>query len=352
MWLAAAVCITGATPQALPPLYTLVDVGEVQVPACPCVTSPFMLPSYRPGLGYGEGPATPSVDAPHAQADPQRHREEQAAAARDAEHGLAGNPSSSFGVGLYLSERAFIAGGDARTEEEAARWLHLAAQQGVPDASMSLAHRYLRGRGVKQDDAAAAFWFDDAARKGNNVGMVAIGLLYAAGRGVPQDWDAAVWWWRKAQPTTPLASRLLGDAYVCGLGVAANNEQAVLAYRKSADSGDLTGSIQLGHMYANGCASPDDESAVKAYRRAADAGYPEAQVALSDLIRTGRGGPPNPAEAYYWAKVAELRLRDGAQRQRAAAAAKAAARLMSVDEVAAAEQIVKTILADGAKPLR
>ena len=83
--------------------------------------------------------------------------------------------------------------------------------------------------------------------------MVALGLLYAAGRGVPQDWAAAVYWWRKAEPTHPFASRLLGDAYVCGLGLSPSHERALHAYRSSVERGDVI----LVSMAAFGQTGPD-----------------------------------------------------------------------------------------------
>jgi TPR repeat protein len=349
-----AVCIAAATasPQPLPHIYTLVDLGSVPAPDCPCIGTPFSLPAYRVGDGYADGAAAPEGGAPASAADRKRYAAERALIGRDVEAGRAGDPGASLSVALHLSERPEIAGDDRKVQEEAARWLYLAARDGSPDAAMFLGYRYRRGNGVEQSDEAAAYWFHQAATAGNNVAMVALGLLYSAGRGVPQDPAAAIWWWRKAQPTTPLASRFLGDAYACGIGAARDPALAVREYKKSSERGDDSANIQLGQMHANGCAAADDGAAVKAFRRAADAGYPEAQVALSELIRQGRGEGPNPDEAYYWARLAERRLPSGALHARATAAAKAAAAFMVSDAVAAADRMVDQVIAEARKSIR
>ena len=44
--------------------YVLIDSGPVRVPAtCSCISSPFTVPTPRPGWGYGTGPAAPSENA-------------------------------------------------------------------------------------------------------------------------------------------------------------------------------------------------------------------------------------------------------------------------------------------------
>lgn len=341
-----------ALAQYPPDFYSLVDAGAVSAPPCACVTAPFAVPRYRPRRGY-EGAAAPlEASAPPSVAELQRYLAARRSIARDVEEGRSGNPNASFGVALYLSVQPATPRADAMTEAAAMQWLHLAAEQGHPDAYAFLGYRYRDGLAVERSDQAAAYWFHRAAAEGNNIGMVALGLLYAAGRGVPQDWAAAVSWWRKAEPTHAFAARLVGDAYVCGLGVSAEPERATRAYRHAIERGEPTASMQLAQMYANGCASGDDDAAVDAFKRAAEAGLPEAQIALSEFLRSGRGGASRHADAYYWARLAERRLPHGALRMRAAAAVAAAARVLPVDEIAGAEQMVSVMVTEAAKPLR
>jgi TPR repeat protein len=294
---AAGMNVAGAPPRGLPSLYELVDAGAIDAPACPCISSPFALPEFRPDSRFHFGAASPAA------------------------------------LEWTIPERELLSSADA---------------------ALFAGYRYRHGIGVRQSDEAAAYWYYESAVRGNNVAMVAVGLMYAAGSVVPQDFEAAAWWWQQALPTTPLASRLLGDASICGFGVRASPERAMAEYRRAAERGDPTGIIRFADMHVNGCGSPDDVIAVTWYRKAADEGYPEAQIALSDLIRSGRGVEmPDAAEAYHWARLAERRVpHDSPLRRRAADAARASARLMPGDAVTAADQMVEAVIANAAKAFR
>ena len=332
-------------------VYALVDAGRVTVPAaCSCISAPFTL-TYAPTWGPRSGPAAPLAGTP----PPINYNhlaDDRASFAAKAQDGLSGNGHASIGMAMHLNTESALAGTNPPTEEEAARWLNLAAAQQHPDAFRLLAFRYSHGRGVPQSDPAAAYWFHQGAVRGDAISMIALGLRYAAGLGVARDWNAAVRWWTRAQARAPLASRFLGDAYACGVGVEPEPARAAAAYKAAAEAGELTASTQLGHLYAKGCVGPDDAAAVKAYERAADEGDPEAQVALSDLVRLGRGTDPNPYKAYTLARLAELRLPEGTLRTLAADRVKSALRLMRPEAVAAQEAMVQGMLATAAKPVR
>jgi TPR repeat protein len=336
-------------------IYDFMDLGPAPTTACTCVPNAFALPSYRPGWGYGQGPATPGDDAPLSDADRRInaawYAEETKGFHIEAANGLEGNPNDSLTVVQNLQLHRAIFGPDDHLDAEAVRWLTLAAQQGHQDAFRMLGQTYAHGWGVKPDQTMAAYWFDQGARHDDPISMTAIGFLFAAGRGVVQDWGTALAWWRRAETRTPLAARFLGDAYACGAGVRENHERALAAYRQFAKM-DPSSSIQIGHMYVKGCAPPDDAAAVAAFRNAADQGYPDAQVELSDLLWQGRGTEPNPLEAYLWARLAERRLPSGDLKTRASARVAAARRLLSEAELAAEDRMIDGMLAEAAKPIR
>ena len=332
-------------------VYALVDAGAIQVPgSCSCITSPFTL-MYPPSRGPMNGPGSPLGGSPP-QINMNHVLDDRVSFGHRAEDGLSGNGNASVGIAMHLAVESALAGTHLQTEVEAARWLHLAVNQEHRDAFRLLAFRYAHGRGVAQNDTAAAYWFHQGALRGDEISMTALGLRYAAGRGVNQNWNAAVTWLRRAQAKTPVASRFVGDAYACGLGVDAAPALAVAAYTAAAEAGELSSSTQLGHMYAKGCAEAGDAEAVKAYQRSADAGDPEAQVALSELVRQGRGIDPNPYSAYTWARLAELRLPEGALKTLAAERVRSAVRLMNPEAVPAQEALVKSLIASSAPPIR
>jgi TPR repeat protein len=295
-------------------------------------------------------------NAPISEADRRRNAvwyavEEREIARRTAYEGRDGNGHASMAVAHHLSVHASIFGPDERFEQDAVRWLMLAAEQQHPDAFRLLGYRNAQGRGVPKDYAAAAYWFDQGARRDDPISMTAIGFLYAAGRGVEQNWPAAIRWWQRAETRAPLASRYLGDAYACGMGVDEDRERALAAYKRFADV-EPSSSIQLAHMYVRGCATPDDKAALAAFRRAADQGYPEAQIELSELLREGRGAEPNPYEAYYWARLAERRLESGDLRTLAESRVRQATQRLSAFETADADKIVTAIIEACSKPMR
>ena len=339
----------------LPSAYEILDLGSAPAVTCSCVPNPFTLPAYRPGWGYGSGPAVPLEDAAITDADRRLnaawYAQEGANLNAMMENGLDGNQADSLAVAMHLGLHKFVVGPDDRIEQETVRWLTLAAEQGHNDASRLLALRYLHGSGVARDDARAAAWFDQAARHDDPVSMTALGLLYATGRGVPQNWRSARWWWQRAERRTPFAARFLGDAYACGAGVPEDRERARQAYTRAAESEPSSG-MQLGYMHLRGCAGPDDKAALSAFKIAADQGFPEAQVELSDLLRDGRGADNDPLQAYLWARLAERRLPDGRLKSRAADLAAAAARLVPAIVIASEDRMIDAMIASDAKPIR
>jgi TPR repeat protein len=334
--------------------YVLIDTGPVPVPAaCPCISSPFTVPALRPGWGYGDGPAAPSEDAPASEAarrlQARRDAEDRAALPGRIEDALAGNGNASLAIAMDLMNGT----PGPRVDQEAARWLYLAASQNHHDAFIRLGYIYSRGIGVPEDTATAAYWYRAAARHGDKYGMVAVGLLYAAGRGVKQDWSAgARWWTQAAEAGLPLASRFLGDAYACGLGVAPDAERAVAEYRRAADAGETSSSVQLGHMYRTGCVRGEDKIMAAAYQKAADSGDPEAQIALSTLFFDGRGVDQDFYRAYMWARLAERRLPPGELGESARTHATKAARQLSAFLIADAERFVDGVIRLGSTPMR
>ena len=112
------------------------------------------------------------------------------------------------------------------------------AEDGDPDAMVSLGFMYADGKGVIEDDKESAKWWRKAAELGNAKAMVFLGVMYAYGKGVIEDDKEAVKWYRKAAE--------LGDAdamfnlcvrYYLGEGVSQDYKQAVKWYSKAAELG-------------------------------------------------------------------------------------------------------------------
>src|SRR5262245_19343672 len=124
MLLAAAAGVAARqqlTPYLPPPegssVYDILDFGPAPAIQCTCVPNPFAVPSYRPGWGYGSGPAVPMEDAPISEADRRTNRDwyEQEAQLirRVSDEALGGNnPIASLAVAMHFSARKAIFGDD------------------------------------------------------------------------------------------------------------------------------------------------------------------------------------------------------------------------------------------------
>jgi TPR repeat protein len=75
----------------------------------------------------------------------------------------------------------------AKDEDEAARWLRKAADQGHIAAQNNLGRMYRHGRGVAEDEAEAVRWFRKAADESHAAAQFNLGVRYQEGRGVAKD---------------------------------------------------------------------------------------------------------------------------------------------------------------------
>ena len=108
-------------------------------------------------------------------------------------------------------------------DQEAAKWLQLAADQGDARAQTVLGLMYGTGEGVPKNDQEAAKWYRMAADQGYALAQFNLGLMYYHGEGVPKDYQESIKW-----------------------------------YRKSAEQGDADAQVALGRMYRKGEGVPRD----------------------------------------------------------------------------------------------
>ncbi|MDQ3260969.1 MAG: sel1 repeat family protein, partial [Pseudomonadota bacterium] len=76
--------------------------------------------------------------------------------------------------------------------------LHLAANQGHPQAQFNLGVSYGNGQGVTQNYQEAVKWFRMAAKQGNATAQNSLGFSYDLGQGVRQDYVRAHMWFALA----------------------------------------------------------------------------------------------------------------------------------------------------------
>ena len=181
-----------------------------------------------------------------------------------------------------------------------------AAEQGNPDAQLTLGQMYAEGHGVAKDEEKAANWYHKAAEQGNARACEYIGDMYRFGNGVVQSHRKSVYWYRKGDELNDAGcQRSLGLCYEDGDGVDQNHEQAAHWYRKAAEHGDAVGQMLLGRMYREGLGvAKDNEQAVYWYRKAAEQGYPPGQNSLGLMYQEGLGVAEDNEQAVYWYRKA------------------------------------------------
>jgi TPR repeat protein len=123
----------------------------------------------------------------------------------------------------------------AAGDQAALKTLQDEAQNGNPNAQVSIGALYAEGKGVAQDWSQALQWTRKAAEQGAAHAQYNLGVFHARGNGVTQDWGQAAQWWRQAaQQGDGRAQNSLGYLYDSGQGVTQSKVAAYALYSLSA----------------------------------------------------------------------------------------------------------------------
>ena len=247
-----------------------------------------------------------------------------------------GNPRLAFQLGRAL---------DIGENFPWARYFYgMAATAGYAEAMTSLGYMAIEGRGGEIDYAAAADWYRRAAALGNLRARTNIGEIYVKGQGVPPQPEEAILWYRLAAGMGwPNAQNALADMYRRGQGVEKDERASAALYDLAAANGQREAMNSLGRSYLNGWGVEKDRARARVwFDRAIDAGDRYAPFFLArDLVSTGEGAKDpgavvnlltlsadrgfreaylelgttyangkilaaNPAQALFWARLAEI----------------------------------------------
>ena len=112
-------------------------------------------------------------------------------------------------------------------------WL---AEGGDRDAQVTLANRYLQGRGVQANHAEALKWYHRAAEQGDVTSQALLGSVYRYGDGVKKNYAEALRWLRKAAEQGDAGAQSnLGQMYKKGQGVPQNYSSHLYTYYDAAE---------------------------------------------------------------------------------------------------------------------
>lgn len=193
--------------------------------------------------------------------------------------------------------------GDPGALTEAAHWLRLAAEQGLPAAQVALGSAYRNGRGLPRSDAQARLWWERAAEQDDACARWHLSLMWAAGASdMPRDLEKAIALCEQAAAAGFVpAQSTLGIL----LTTAQRPEEAARWWQPAADHGDPEALYNLGAAYAEGRGTtPDPVAAFERFLAAAEAGLAPAQARVGLAYATGDGVATDPIEAHKWFAIA------------------------------------------------
>lgn len=148
---------------------------------------------------------------------------------------IAGDAAAEFEVANRFAEGHGVPPND----EQAMRWLELAAKQGLAPAQFRLGGFYEKGIVVKKDLAVARDFYAAAAAKGNGKAMHNLAVLYAEGINGPADYrTAAAWFLQAANRGIKDSQYNLAILYARGIGVAQNYAESYKWFALAASGGD------------------------------------------------------------------------------------------------------------------
>jgi localization factor PodJL len=148
---------------------------------------------------------------------------------------IAGDAAAEFEVANRFAEGHGVPPND----EQAMRWLELAAKQGLAPAKFRLGGFYEKGIVVKKDLAVARDFYAAAAAKGNGKAMHNLAVLYAEGINGPADYrTAASWFYQAADRGIKDSQYNLAILYARGIGVAQNYAESYKWFALAASGGD------------------------------------------------------------------------------------------------------------------
>ena len=140
--------------------------------------------------------------------------------------------------------------------KEAARYMHLAAEQGLPEAETVMGYLYENGKGVPRDYRKAFDYYAAAAKRGDLTAANNLGVMYRHGHGVRRDSRQAVDWYRRAAEGGNVVGQCdLGIMYYLGRGVTQDYVLAAEWFRKAAENGHAPGQLILcvDVLHGEGC---------------------------------------------------------------------------------------------------
>ena len=215
-----------------------------------------------------------------------------------------GDPWAENEIG-YLYEAGI---GVQKDLERAFHWFQLAATSGMPLAKVNLGVSYYRGSGVRADSAMARALFREATEKGAGSGANFLGVMDLLGLGGPVNHASAEQWFELgAKLHDPEAAYNLACLFSKANDQPQLLRRAADLLRQASGRGYLPARHLLGLLLVRHpeLALPSEQGRLLLVE-ASNEGSWKSSIILGVLARDGKGASPDPAQAWYYFRLAVL----------------------------------------------
>lgn len=190
----------------------------------------------------------------------------------------------------------------------ALKLLERAAQAGLPEAQLVLAHMYHDGIVHPKNIRKSVAWYKKAAENGNADAMEILACLFEKGEGVTKSPQSALKWHREAAKNgNDEALFRLGVLHYTGTFLKADHAEAFRCFKQAAQFGNAAAWYNVAFMLKTGDGTTQDSNeSVKWFKRSAMTGNSQAQMNLGVMYANGDGVETDLEEAHFWFELARL----------------------------------------------
>ena len=212
-----------------------------------------------------------------------------------------GNPDAQFIYGRCLID----AYGIEENDKEGFDWIMKASNQGLAAAQFFIGTNFYFGKYTDLDYNKAFEYTKKAAEQGVAEAQFNLGYMYHLSEGVKKDLDEAIYWYTKASEQGILGAK--NNLALVLEEKNGNSNESLFLIRKAADDGDEVAQYNLGNDYLIGkSVTQDDNMAYHWFRKSAEKDYTPSIRELGLLYLQGRGIDKDEKKGFnYLSKAAE-----------------------------------------------
>jgi TPR repeat protein len=182
------------------------------------------------------------------------------------------------------------------------------AEEGDARAQGVIARMFMRGRGVKKDEAKGIDWLAKSLASSPDQPdfQLTLGKMYRNDQDLKHDYPKAMKLFQQAAAQGSVEAQYqIAELYEFGEGVARDPAEAMKWFRQAAENGNAEAQFEIGVRCAQGRdAKQDYAEALQWLQKAANQAHPQALAWMGTMYEEGWGVPQDQMEAYFWDRLA------------------------------------------------